>query len=217
MQLAYPYLLLLLLLAIPYIIWYVLRHHASEPTLQVSSTAAYRTAPRTWRQALVHAPFLLRLLAFAMIVIVLARPQTSNSWSDRSVEGIDIMLAVDVSTSMLAEDLRPNRLEAAKKVASELSRHMAEILKGRDEIELFLPPQPEQSGVLSLRVRGRDCEEIAALLGRDGICVRSGLHCAPLAHRSAGTLDTGTVRMSFSPFNTHAEVEKAAAKLIKII
>lgn len=119
MQFAYPYLLLLLLLAIPYIIWYVLRHHASDPTLQVSSTAAFRGAPRTWRQFLVHAPFLLRLVAFAMIVIVLARPQTSNSWSDRSIEGIDIMLAVDVSTSMLAEDLRPNRLEAAKKVASE--------------------------------------------------------------------------------------------------
>lgn len=106
------------------------------------------------------------------------------------------------------------RIEAHEK---ELCRHMAEILKGRGEIGLFLPPQPEQSGVLSLRVRGRDCEEIAALLGREGICVRSGLHCAPLAHRSAGTLDTGTVRMSFSPFNTHAEVEKAAAKLIKII
>ena len=99
----------------------------------------------------------------------------------------------------------------------ELCRHMAEILKKHTGIELFLPPTVEQSGVLSLRVRGSDCEEIASSLGREGICVRSGLHCAPLAHRSAGTLETGTVRMSFSPFNTHAEIEKAAAKLIKII
>ncbi len=99
----------------------------------------------------------------------------------------------------------------------DLCRHMIGLLEKRAEIELFTPPAGEQSGVLSLRVRGRDCEEIAAALSRDDICVRSGLHCAPLAHRSAGTLESGTVRFSFSPFNTHGEIEKAAAKLIKII
>ena len=119
MQLANPYFLLLLLLLIPYVLWYVLRSHDSEPTLQVSSTLAFRHAPRTWKQMLIHAPFLLRCLAYVMIVIVLCRPQTSNSWSDRTIEGIDIMLCMDISTSMLAEDLRPNRIEAAKKVASE--------------------------------------------------------------------------------------------------
>jgi Ca-activated chloride channel family protein len=62
---------------------------------------------------------LLRIATFVLIVIVLARPQTSNSWKDKTVEGIDIMLAMDVSTSMLAEDLSPNRIEAAKKVAAE--------------------------------------------------------------------------------------------------
>jgi len=119
MQLANPYFLLLLLLLIPYVLWYLLRSQDSEPTLQVSSTLAFRQAPRTWKQLLIHAPFLLRCLAYVMIVIVLCRPQTSNSWSDRTIEGIDIMLCMDISTSMLAEDLRPNRIEAAKKVASE--------------------------------------------------------------------------------------------------
>ena len=61
----------------------------------------------------------LRCLAFIFIVIVMARPQTHTSWGNKQVEGIDIMLAMDVSTSMLAEDLKPNRLEAAKNVASE--------------------------------------------------------------------------------------------------
>ncbi len=107
------------------------------------------------------------------------------------------------------------RIEAHEKA---LCRHMCEILSGRDGIELFLAPdEAEQSGVLSLRVAGRDCEQVAAALAADEICVRSGLHCAPLAHQSAGTLETGTVRLSFSPFNTHGEIEKAAAKLIKII
>jgi Ca-activated chloride channel family protein len=62
---------------------------------------------------------LLRILAFVMLVLVLARPQTHSSWSNKTVEGIDIMLAMDVSTSMLAEDLKPNRIEAAKQVATE--------------------------------------------------------------------------------------------------
>lgn len=119
MQLASPYFLFLLILLVPYIFWYLLRSHESEPSLQVSSTLAFRHAPRTWKQMLVHAPFVLRCLAFVMIVLVLCRPQTSNSWSDRTIEGIDIMLCMDISTSMLAEDLRPNRIEAAKKVASE--------------------------------------------------------------------------------------------------
>lgn len=62
---------------------------------------------------------MLRVIALIMLIITLARPQSSNSWKDTEIEGIDIMMAIDVSTSMLAEDLKPNRLEASKKVASE--------------------------------------------------------------------------------------------------
>ena len=91
----------------------------SEPTMRMSDTNAYRYAPRSWKVALMPLQLLLRIAVFVLIVIVLARPQTSNSWKDRTVEGIDIMLAMDVSTSMLAEDLSPNRIEAAKKVAAE--------------------------------------------------------------------------------------------------
>ncbi len=91
----------------------------SEPTMRMSDTNAYRYAPRSWKVALMPLQLLLRIATFVLIVIVLARPQTSNSWKDKTVEGIDIMLAMDVSTSMLAEDLSPNRIEAAKKVAAE--------------------------------------------------------------------------------------------------
>lgn len=109
----------LLLLLIPYILWYLLYRKKSEPTMRVSTTDAYRFAPKSWRQRIIHAPMVLRCLCFVMVVCVLARPQTHNSWDNKSVEGIDIMLAMDVSTSMLAEDLKPNRLEAAKNVAAE--------------------------------------------------------------------------------------------------
>lgn len=111
--------LFLLLFLIPYIAWYFVRRKKTEPTLQVSTTRMYMQMPKSWKIYLLHAPFLLRVTAFVMIVLVLARPQTTDNWQNTEIEGIDIMLAVDVSTSMLAEDLKPNRLEAAKTVASE--------------------------------------------------------------------------------------------------
>jgi Ca-activated chloride channel family protein len=115
---------LLLLLLIPYILWYVFRRARGEASLQVSDTGVYADAPKTIRNYLLHAPFVLRIATFVMIVLVLARQQSTNSWQNSEIEGIDIMLAIDVSTSMLAEDLKPNRLEAAKEVA-------AEFIKGR--------------------------------------------------------------------------------------
>ena len=111
--------LFLLLLLIPYLIWYMMYRKKTEPTMRMSDTFAFRYAPKSWKVRLMPLSMLLRMLAFIMIVLVLARPQTQNSWKNKSVEGIDIMLAMDVSTSMLAEDLKPNRIEAAKQVASE--------------------------------------------------------------------------------------------------
>ena len=116
MTFANPGYLFLLLLLIPYIIWYLLRNDRSEPSLKVATTAMYDELPKSWKVYLRHVPFVLRTVALALIVIVLARPQSSHSWKSSEVEGIDIMMAVDVSTSMLAEDLKPNRLEAAKQV-----------------------------------------------------------------------------------------------------
>ena len=111
--------LFLLVLLIPYIIWYVMKRKKTEPTLQVSTTRMYMQAPKSWKIYLLHAPFVLRIVAIVMVILVLARPQPTDNWQNTEIEGIDIMLAVDVSTSMLAEDLKPNRLEAAKQVASE--------------------------------------------------------------------------------------------------
>ena len=87
--------------------------------MRMGDTRAYLYAPKSLRVRLVHLPMALRCVAFALLVLVMARPQTHNAWNDKQVEGIDIMLAMDVSTSMLAEDLKPNRIEAAKEVAAE--------------------------------------------------------------------------------------------------
>ncbi|MBQ9651231.1 MAG: VWA domain-containing protein [Prevotella sp.] len=111
--------LLLLLLLIPYVWWLLRWRQKTEPSMQMSDTFAYQKAPKSLRQRLTWLPSVLRGLCFVLIVLVLARPQTHNSWGSRTTEGIDIMLAMDVSTSMLAQDLRPNRMEAAKSVATE--------------------------------------------------------------------------------------------------
>ena len=119
MTFAQPLCFLLFLPLIAYIVWYVLRSSRTEPSLQVSTTSMYDDMPKNWTLYLRHLPFVLRVAALSLLIIVLAQPQTTENWQNQDVEGIDIMLAVDVSTSMLAEDLKPNRLEAAKQVASE--------------------------------------------------------------------------------------------------
>jgi Ca-activated chloride channel family protein len=117
--------LFLLLLILPYIIWYVLFRKKKEPTIRMADTFAFQYASRSWKVILMPVQLVLRILAFTFLVIALARPQTHDNMQNESIEGIDIMLAMDVSTSMLAEDLRDdshhiqNRIEAAKNVAAE--------------------------------------------------------------------------------------------------
>ena len=96
-----------------------MRGRRSEPSMRVSSTRMYAAMPKSYKVYLRHVPFALRMITLALLIVVLARPQSTDHWQSSEVEGIDIMLAVDVSTSMLAEDLKPNRIEAAKQVAAD--------------------------------------------------------------------------------------------------
>ena len=116
---ANPTYLYLLLLLIPMIGWYVYKLSKNQASLQVSSTEGF-DAPgaSSWKVWLRHVPFILRMAAVAVLVVILARPQSTNSWQNSSTEGIDIVLAMDISTSMMAQDLKPNRLEASKDGAS---------------------------------------------------------------------------------------------------
>ena len=92
-----------------------------------------------------------------------------------------------------------------------LTCRAAESLRRLPGVEVFAHPGClAQAGVVSFRVPGRDVETVGEALTRRGIAVRAGLHCAPLAHRTAGTLDTGTVRVSFSAFNTPQEADRLA-------
>ena len=118
MHFMHPGLLWLLLLIIPLTVWHVLKDHKSDPSLRLPTTQAFDTMPRSWKEWMRHVLFALEMLALACLVIILARPQSSNSWSKTDIEGTDIVLSLDVSGSMLARDFSPNRLEAAKDVAT---------------------------------------------------------------------------------------------------
>ena len=89
-----------------------------EPSMKVSTVLPFAKGIKSFRNRILHLPFVLRIILFSMVIIILARPQSSDSWEESDIEGIDIMLATDVSTSMLAMDLKPNRIEAAKEVAA---------------------------------------------------------------------------------------------------
>ncbi len=114
-----PELFYLLLVIIPMAAWYIFRQKRNTASIQVSSTASLFKAPKTIRHYLRHLVFILQMVALAFFVVVLARPQSSQSWENVTTEGIDIVITLDISSSMLARDFAPDRLEAAKKVAME--------------------------------------------------------------------------------------------------
>lgn len=114
-----PGYLFLLLLIIPVVFWYIRKMYNSDASIQISSHRMLVSIPKSKKLKFIHLPFILRILSIVLITIALARPQASNSWRTESTEGIDIMVALDISGTMMAEDLKPNRLEAAKTTATE--------------------------------------------------------------------------------------------------
>ncbi len=115
----YPKYLYLLLLLIPLIAWYVIRLSKTQASFKLASSNAFKELKPGLRVYMRHFPFLLRVASIALIIIVIARPQSVNSWEETETQGIDIVLALDVSGSMLSQDFQPDRLQAAKRVASE--------------------------------------------------------------------------------------------------
>lgn len=125
MLLAHPAYLWLFLLFIPLIAWYIWKRRNLYASMEVSTTTPVARLPRSWKEYLTHLLFVMQLGVIGCIIIILARPQTRDSWHTSTVEGTDIVLALDISTSMLARDFKPDRFEAAKDVA-------AKFVSGRD-------------------------------------------------------------------------------------
>jgi len=152
----YLFLLILLVPAVAYYIWKMKRSHA---TLQVPSTSPFDKVPTSWKEYLIHANFALLSASYVMVVLVMARPQSSDSWSQSNTEGIDIVLSMDVSYSMQTQDFQPNRLEAAKDVASNFvsgrpNDNIGMVIFGKESYTLC--PMTSDHAVLSNMVQSID-------------------------------------------------------------
>lgn len=128
---ANPELFFLLLLLLPVIVWYVFRQKQQRASVRISTISAFSATRKTFRNYLRHVLFGLRVLALVVFITALARPQSTDRWEDVTTEGIDIIIALDISPSMLARDFKPNRLEAAKDVA-------IQFIAGRDNDRMGL-------------------------------------------------------------------------------
>jgi Ca-activated chloride channel homolog len=109
-----------LLLIIPLMVaWYVYKNSRSKAEIQLSTTLPFARTKKSVRQILYHTLFVLRVISIGLLIVAVARPQKTSSRQDITIEGIDIVMSIDISSSMLAEDLKPNRLDAAKSVAKD--------------------------------------------------------------------------------------------------
>jgi Ca-activated chloride channel family protein len=112
------------LLLLPILIaWYVWKAKNNKSELIISSFMGFEKAGNSLLVRLIHLPFVLRCITIALLITVMARPQSTLNWKDITTEGIDIMMAIDISSSMLARDFKPNRLEASKEVAIEFIKN----------------------------------------------------------------------------------------------
>ena len=117
-EFAHPRYLWFLLIIIPCVVWYCFSWKNRYPTMAISSDSPFAGTKRSWKQYMLYVLFGVRMLLLATLIVIIARPQTRTKWSNTNTSGTDIVLALDVSSSMLAGDFDPDRLEASKKVAS---------------------------------------------------------------------------------------------------
>jgi len=100
-------------------VWYIKKQKDGNATIQISTLQGFSNSPKTYKYYLRHILFILRVFGISLLIIVLARPQSTNRWQNVITEGIDIVIALDISSSMLARDFQPDRLEASKDLAIE--------------------------------------------------------------------------------------------------
>jgi len=161
MTFASPGYLFLLIAIVPAIAFYIWKLRKAHATLQVPSISPFAQLPTSWKEYLRHLNFLLLLGAYSMVVLVMARPQSSDSWSQSNTEGIDIVMSLDVSGSMETPDLKPNRLEAAKEVATKfvngrVNDNIGMVVFGKESYTLC--PMTSDHAVLANMIHSLDFE-----------------------------------------------------------
>lgn len=213
MEFAKPELLWLFLIYIPLIAWYVKKQKHAESSVQISSLSAFDKMPVSYKVYLRHFMFVVKLLAIGCLIIILCRPQTHDSWESSKAEGTDIVVALDVSTSMLARDFEPDRFEAAKDVA-------AQFISGRESdnigIVIFagesftLVPMTTDKAVLVNYIK-----EIKMGMLQDGTAIGDGLATAINRIRNGKAKSKSIILLTDGSNNTGVVAPLTAADIAK--
>lgn len=213
MEFAKPELLWLFLIYIPLIIWYIKKHRHAESSVQISSLDAFDKMPVSYKVYLRHFMFIVKLLAIGCLIIILCRPQTHDSWESSKTEGTDIIIAMDVSTSMLARDFNPDRFEAAKDVA-------AQFVSGRESdnigIVIFagesftLVPMTTDQAVLINYIK-----EIKMGMLQDGTAIGDGLATSINRIRNGKAKSKSIILLTDGSNNTGVVAPLTAADIAK--
>ncbi len=213
MTFAYPNYLYLFLIYIPLLWWYIKKHAESYPTMGLSTLSSLKNTPKSYKDYLRHILFVFRLLIIGCLIIILARPQKINNWNTSTAEGTDIVLSVDISSSMLAKDFSPNRLEAAKKVASKF-------VSGRetDNMGLVIFAAEGFTGVpmttdRSILVSYIDGLEVGLL--EDGTAIGDGLSMAINRIKDGKAKSKSIILLTDGSNNTGIVAPLTAAKIAK--
>ncbi len=210
---AHPALLWLLWLLVPMVGWYVWRLRRGEAALKISTLESFRATGRTLRWWLRHLPFMCVCVATILIIIALARPQTSESGSSSTTRGIDIVLALDISSSMLARDFNPDRIAVAKDVAANFINDRA---GDRIGLVVFAGESFTQSPLTT------DCATLLTLLAQvetglieDGTAIGSGLATAINRLRESDGVSKVVILLTDGVNNTGRVAPLTAAEIAK--
>ena len=196
------------------IIWYWFRQRSRNPELSFSGISVFEgmpTSPKTWLQ---HILFVIRILILGLLIIALARPQSVSSKQDINIEGIDIVMALDVSSSMLARDLKPDRLEASKEVAKEfISR------RPNDRVSLVIfsgeaftqvPLTTDHQMIYTL------FREIASGMIEDGTAIGDGLATSVSRLKDSDAISKVIILLTDGVNNSGSLDPRSAAELAKM-
>lgn len=210
---ANPELLFLLALLVPVIAWYILKNKSSQASLQISSINGFKGLNPSFKYYIRHVLFAFRIIAIALLIVALARPQSTRNWKDVTTEGIDIVMALDISSSMLARDFNPNRLEASKNIAKEF-------IQGRpnDRIGLVVfsgesftqcPLTTDHSVLINL------FEEIESGMVKDGTAIGMGLATAVNRLKDSDTKSKVVILLTDGVNNMGSIAPATAAEIAK--
>ncbi|MBE6318040.1 MAG: VWA domain-containing protein [Bacteroidales bacterium] len=213
MILAYPKYLILFILYIPILIWYIKKFRNSDPTIGISSISPLKNMPKSYKDYLRHLLFVFRLIAIGCLIIVLARPQKINNWKTTLTDGTDIVLSIDISSSMLAKDFTPNRLEAAKNVASKF-------VSGRETDNMGLVifaaegftgvPMTTDRSILISYINGLEVGQL-----EDGTAIGDGLSMAINRIKDGPAKSKSIILLTDGSNNTGIVAPLTAAKIAK--